>query len=289
MIKTKTQTFLLKLGLIFLYLNYTNGCVSNKKLYTEIGCKPIYSNDSNSCPAAYDCDQVFARPINKCYLNGNVYEPVDSLSKTDSALNPCFAACFCDQRTYDNKTTTKFTCAKVECPSYFTRLRDPCYYQYDKDSCCEIKKYCPEEKAIGHECVHDNQVYKNGQRFYVGDYLQCVCSPEFNGTISDKSCREVGCSYEILYMENILSRSAPVYFEKVDGCPIEWFNPEYNAATADEITSTSKSNGYNCKYGDLSISVGQNMTIGQQSDSDTYKTTCSCNTPPLVTCIKVRK
>ncbi|CAI6366975.1 unnamed protein product [Macrosiphum euphorbiae] len=289
MIKTKIQTFLLKLGLIFLYLNYTNGCVSNKKLYTEIGCKPIYSNDSNSCPVAYDCDKVFARPINKCYLNGNVYEPVDSLSKTDSALNPCFAACFCDQRTYDNKTTTKFTCAKVECPSYFTRLRDPCYYQYDKDSCCEVKKYCPEEKAIGHECVYDNQVYKNGQRFYVGDYLQCVCSPEFNGTLSDKSCREVGCSYEILYMENILSRSAPVYFEKVDGCPIEWLNPEYNAATADEMTSTSKSIGHNCKYGDLSISVGQNMTIGQQSDSDTYKTTCSCNVPPLVTCIKVRK
>lgn len=41
-----------------------------------------------------------------------------------------------------SKTTTKFTCAKVECPSYFTRLRDPCYYQYDKDSCCEVKKYC---------------------------------------------------------------------------------------------------------------------------------------------------
>jgi hypothetical protein len=29
--------------------------------------------------------------------------------------------------------------------------------------------------------MYDNQVYKNGQRFYVGDYLQCVCSPEFNG------------------------------------------------------------------------------------------------------------
>lgn len=41
-----------------------------------------------------------------------------------------------------SKTTTKFTCAKVECPSYFTRLREPCYYQYDKDSCCEVKKYC---------------------------------------------------------------------------------------------------------------------------------------------------
>jgi len=28
-------------------------------------------------------------------------------------------------------------------------------------------------------------------------------------------------------MENILTRSAPVYFEKVDGCPIEWFNRKF--------------------------------------------------------------
>jgi len=46
-------------------------------------------------------EKVFARPSNKCYINENVYEPVESLSKIDSALNPCFAACFCDQRTYN--------------------------------------------------------------------------------------------------------------------------------------------------------------------------------------------
>lgn len=68
-----------------------------------------------------------------------------------------------------------------------------------------------------------------------------------------------------------------------------YFLAKYNAATADEITSTIKSNDHKCKYGDLSFSVGQNIIIGQQSDSDTYKTTCSCNIPPLVTCIKVRK
>jgi len=68
-----------------------------------------------------------------------------------------------------------------------------------------------------------------------------------------------------------------------------YFLAEYNAATADETISTSNSNSYKCKYGDLSFSVGQNITIGPQSDSSTYTTTCSCNTPPLVTCIKTRK
>lgn len=28
-------------------------------------------------------------------------------------------------------------------------------------------------------------------------------------------------------MENILKRSAPVYFEKPDGCPIEWYHCEF--------------------------------------------------------------
>lgn len=37
---------------------------------------------------------------------------------------------------------TKFVCANVECPSYFKHLTEPCYYQYDRDSCCEINTYC---------------------------------------------------------------------------------------------------------------------------------------------------
>lgn len=104
----------------------SSGCDSNRQLYTEIGCKPIYNNDSNSCPVAYNCgksfrkfvrknyylnlnltfvEDVFTRPSDKCYLNGNVYEPRAHISETDSALAPCLAACFCDQHDfnkYDN-------------------------------------------------------------------------------------------------------------------------------------------------------------------------------------------
>ncbi|VVC31549.1 Hypothetical protein CINCED_3A008341 [Cinara cedri] len=289
MISFETRKLLLKLILVSLYVNYiTADCESNKQLYSEIGCKPIYHDGSSNCPVAYDCENVFTRSTNKCYLNGNVYEPLASLSKTDAALNPCLAACFCQEtHTYDNKTVTKFTCANVECPSYFKHLREPCYYQYSKDSCCEVKKYCPEEKAIVHECTYNGNTYKNGERFHVGDFLQCVCTPEFDGNAIDKSCRKLGCKYEILYMENILKRNAPVYFEKVDGCVNEWYDAKYN--TVVEITPSGKSSNYECKYGDHSLSLGQQLTITQQTDSDTYNTTCSCNIPPLVTCVKVRK
>lgn len=48
------------------------------------------------------------------------------------------------------------------------------------------------------------------------------------GTPSDSSCRKVSCKYEILYLENILKRSAPIYFEKVDGCPVDWYYRKSN-------------------------------------------------------------
>lgn len=41
--------------------------------------------------------------------------------------------------------------------------------------------FIAEEKALVHECSFDGKTYKNGQWIYVGDYLQCVCSPKFNG------------------------------------------------------------------------------------------------------------
>lgn len=123
----------------FLTLCKSAACGSNKQLYTEIGCKPIYDNNERSCPVAYSCgninslsptyrhekltiffcvfdglfrtENVFTRPGNKCYFNGNVYEPSARLSEADSALNPCLAACFCDQRQYnkyDDKTYVIF-------------------------------------------------------------------------------------------------------------------------------------------------------------------------------------
>jgi len=76
MISTEARKYILRLLLVSLYANHVSCCNSNQKLYTEIGCKPVYSNGSSSCPMAYDCENVFTRPNNKCYFNENVYEPV---------------------------------------------------------------------------------------------------------------------------------------------------------------------------------------------------------------------
>ncbi|XP_050437453.1 uncharacterized protein LOC126843757 [Adelges cooleyi] len=285
--KDQTRKFIFEFILFLFCLDYTKGC--DQQIYAEIGCKPVYGEKgSTSCPIAYDCEHVFGRSPDKCYFNGKVYQPNERLSETDSKLNPCLAACFCDQREYDNVTITKFVCANVECPSFFKHLEGPCYYQYDKDLCCEVRKFCPEKKTAVHECVHDGKTYKDGQRFYVGDTLQCVCSPQFNGTISDRFCRKLSCKAELLYMDNIMSKSAPVYFETSGGCPIQWFNPKYEDGTAEVLNATG-SNKLKCKYGNTELALGQKLIFNQQDDGDTYDLSCSCQVPPLVTCIKKRK
>lgn len=47
---------------------------------------------------------------------------------------------------------------------------------------------------------------------------------KYLGTASDQSCKKISCGFELLNIENILKRNAPVYFEKVDGCPINWYD-----------------------------------------------------------------
>ncbi|XP_050537078.1 uncharacterized protein LOC126903119 [Daktulosphaira vitifoliae] len=282
-----------KLTIVIFYLSYTSGCDSHKQIYTEIGCKPIYDEKytANKCPIAYDCESVFSRSINKCYFNGNVYEPSAKLSEKDSALSPCLASCTCNKVEYYNHSITHFVCANVECPSSFNIIEDNCYYQYEKDLCCEVNQIChgPNEKSKAYQCTYDGKTYNEGQRFYAdNDWMECVCSPKFDGKIDNRFCRRVRCNYEILYMDNIKAKNAPVFFENTDSCPIEWLSSLYDTAKL-ENWNTKNSSGLKCSYGDTEVALGQKVTFDSHLNDDAYKTTCSCQVPPLVTCIKRRK
>lgn len=37
-----------------------------------------------------------------------------------------------------------------------------------------------------HECVYDDITYKNGELIQIDNYLQCICSPDFNGNNNNK-------------------------------------------------------------------------------------------------------
>ncbi|KAL5236199.1 hypothetical protein ACI65C_003609 [Semiaphis heraclei] len=174
-------------------------------------------------------------------------------------------------------------------------MLEQCYYKFDKNLCCETESYCPEDNnATIHECIFDGKTYKDGQQFKIqNDYL-CVCSPEFNGTANDKLCSRFKCDYELLYMENILNLDAPLYFEEKDGCPINWYHSEYEHDFGTvEVTGAINSSSYVCKYGSLSVPIGQQLKIDrlsiENSESDTHKTICTCDIPPLITCITGRK
>ncbi|NP_001155713.1 uncharacterized protein LOC100166564 precursor [Acyrthosiphon pisum] len=297
MISIEDRTFLLKLILLILYLDFAicAGCDSNQLLYTEIGCKPIFENGSNSCAVAYDCENVFTRSRDNCYLNGNVYSPKDNISQIDSELSLCVSGCFCNQKTINNKTTTTFACEYDRCTSYFSLLLEKCYYKFDKNLCCETESYCPgDDNATVHECIYDGITYKDGQQFKIKNDYQCVCSPEFNGTANEKSCRKFKCNYELLYMENILNRDAPLYYEEKDGCPINWYQSEYESDMGTvEVNGTISTTSHVCMYGNLRVPIGQQLKIDRlsirNSESDTHKTICTCDTPPLITCITGKK
>ncbi|XP_050537082.1 uncharacterized protein LOC126903121 [Daktulosphaira vitifoliae] len=277
------KLLLLTVCLVKLLSNYL--VYGNNLLYRELGCTSILTENSDA--GAYDCGNFETRSADKCYFYGKAYDLNQELSDADSITIPCYAACKCRSTSFKGENVASFRCANVECPSLFNRRpAEPCYYQYEKDNCCEVKTYCPETKSTVYQCEYDNIMYKEGEKIYINNNI-CICKPGFNGTINNDWCREIRCNNEINNIKSIIAKGAPVYFKTSEGCPIEWLNPENIPGTAGKFASAGKSQiVQKCKYGSLELLVGQELEIGDLSDSESYKTTCSCEIPPFITCLK---
>lgn len=75
-----------------------------------------------------------------------------------------------------------------------------------------------------------------------------------------------------------------------------WFNftntsiflADYDiAAVNPNPTATQSGDKLMCSYGNSTFTIGQNVTISNgENNSSPYKTTCSCNVPPLITCVR---
>lgn len=46
--------------------------------------------------------------------------------------------------------------------------------------------FSAKKKEKVHECVYDDVTYKNGELIQINTYLQCMCSPDFNGNNNNK-------------------------------------------------------------------------------------------------------
>ncbi|XP_039453080.1 kielin/chordin-like protein [Culex pipiens pallens] len=261
-------------------------CPAPPKHYTELGCKPI-KDEGHRCPNRYECPELTDRDGQKCYFNGNIYEPGTGLSKTDQELVSCSPACRCNNKT----SPASFTCASIDCPEFFGPKED-CIYQYEKGQCCSSgAPVCGEDKIEQlAECYFEGELYREGQKMYPTEEscYSCHCQKGFDNStvVGNPHCQEVNCGIELRSSERLARGCIPVYFGNDRCCPISWRCPEDKDTVivegrrgAEEVTDPKMQ----CKFGKLTMGVGDSIS------SEDKCVSCKCTVPPMPHCIQSRE
>ncbi|XP_055627552.1 kielin/chordin-like protein [Toxorhynchites rutilus septentrionalis] len=258
-------------------------CSVPPKHYSELGCKPI-KDDGHCCPNRYECPTLTDRDGQKCYFNGNIYEPGNSLSKKDQEMVSCSPGCRCDNRT----TPATFTCAYIDCPEFFGR-DEKCIYQYSPYDCCASGRSCGNEVEKLNECYFDGEKYLEGQKIYPKDEscYTCHCQKDFDNStvVGNPNCYEISCGIELRNLNSVIQGCIPVYFGNDRCCPISWRCPDDKDTVvvegrldADELADPKMQ----CTFGKLTINFGDSIS------SDDKCLTCKCTVPPMPHCIQTR-
>lgn len=101
-------------------------------------CKPIY-RQSLICPAEYNCSNVFNRPKNTCFLQGNVYSANDTRIDSPDLERTCNVGCFCNSM--DNEA--RIICAIVDCRDAFEEWPEKfCRRSYSNINQCCADQIC---------------------------------------------------------------------------------------------------------------------------------------------------
>nr|WIM01362.1 C-rich 30-kDa protein [Limnephilus flavicornis] len=247
--------------------------------YTELGCKPKYKGQ---CIEQYDCPFIKNPPSpDKCYLNGHTFNLRDRVPN-NLTTNNCVTGCFCDER---SEGKAGFICAIIDCFEFFVSP-DPkkinCIRQYKLESCCSENEVCdPDAIAALKTCTWESKDYKEGQRFDpTGSCKQCICTKDFDGTIKSPYCREIACGIGLWGDNPAFDKCGPIYFEGQNCCPISW----QCASATDKITRKPGGNcgkpGPKCHYGDKLLNIGDTV------QGDDKCVSCSCDVPPLISCVR---
>jgi len=275
-------TFVL-LAIVYVVLGADQKCVRNPgppyRHYTQLGCTPVYKG---KCIEKYNCPFIENAPrSDKCYFNGQIFNIRDSVP-SNLTTNNCLNGCFCDDV---GEGKSGFICAVIDC---FDSLNptDPekinCIRQFKLESCCYEKEVCePEAIAALKTCTWESNNYKEGQRFNPsGTCKQCVCTKDFDGTIKAPYCKEIGCGIGLRGPNPAFDKCGPIYYEGRDCCPIGW----QCASATDQITrkpvAQSCDAGPKCQYGDKLLNIGDTV------QGDDKLVSCSCDIPPLISCVR---
>ncbi|KAJ9584524.1 hypothetical protein L9F63_021134, partial [Diploptera punctata] len=244
------------------------------KIYTEIGCKPIYARGQPNCPISFDCDFLSARNDFQCYYKGKAYTVGQQLDADPD--NPCAVSCSCVL--YDQGAL--WDCAVLDCPEYDGGLSygdQNCYYKYSFDSCCaRTKCYSSYDKLD--QCQFNGTTYLEGQviEHTTDPCSTCLCQSGFTGQLGKQFCREKQCSIELYNTQVIRDGCTPVYMEN-GCCPYDFRCPR----DSDVVIGGGLVSGHRCKFGRLTFNIGDLLVSRNECEL------CSCIMPPFISCINV--
>ncbi|XP_044575994.1 kielin/chordin-like protein [Cotesia glomerata] len=258
-------------------------CPGPLAYYQVLNCAPVYRLPEDCCPYKFNCDHLYSRSREKCYVNkGQEYEIGEKLREEDS--NPCDIGCVC-RSGIDNIAV--FNCAIVDC--FHGPVKPGCYLRNSPSQCCPGEEVCPENPEDRAICEVNGKEYRDGE--YFEDLSEpdnsCICQPGYAGKNEPPFCIKPSrpyCSPEMRHASDIYNRCAPVYYSSQSpqtSCSV--FSRCQNSK--DEIikneTSTSDPD-MTCIFGNFTMNAGDELN--QATDYNSVCVKCVCEVGPVPTC-----
>ncbi|KAF2356911.1 Pancreatic trypsin inhibitor Kunitz domain [Trinorchestia longiramus] len=241
------------------------------------GCTPEYEN-ANCCPTGFTCADSPASDPDSCTYNSTSYAMGDNVP----VENPC-SRCRCS----NGPSGAELNCISVECPSLFQRPEPNCRRLYKLDECCSYAKECEEDDASAvvtrsdtATCESQGRTYKEGDKMDFDDApcQRCVCGANYTGPYGE-GCAPIDCGYDTRSLSRIRRGCVPLFY-KARCCPISYICPgdrqvheDQSQANPDDATQGV------CTFGDITVARGKELATTEA------KITCTCQTPPSITCI----
>lgn len=103
-------------------------------------------------------------------------------------------------------------------PSLFCSfLLSPSLANTDRDKIAEL---------LETRCYLENKEYVKGQKMFsdVTGCYACICDENFDNTtiVNNPNCQKIKCNLEIHYADRLMAGCIPIYYGKVNCCPIDW-------------------------------------------------------------------
>uniref|UniRef100_V9III8 VWFC domain-containing protein n=1 Tax=Apis cerana TaxID=7461 RepID=V9III8_APICE len=261
-------------------------CAGVLKYYEGLGCTPVYKNPNDCCAESYNCTHLDNLSRDKCYVNGHEYSDGETLRPEHA--NPCDIGCKCIL--FNNEAS--FVCAGFDCA--FISGGENCFHRSTHDSCCpSTVPTCLKEGEKRATCEVDGKVYLDGEYFSPKSdpNLDCYCMPGYTGENIEPFCKKINhphCSPLFTNGGSIYQKCAPVFYDNqnpqtdcsyVTRCQnsedVVIHNHDHTKSISDEEDKV-------CKFGNMTMHIGDELDKGTNYDSLCVK--CVCEVPPIPTC-----